>query len=340
LALAPPARGIDHGATMTMNRVPLADVLGLRPLGLTLSQAALVLRGAPGVPPSRFGPSSLTLFTPRLAVATWLGRRPAGRTMVVTNLFNRDPTPSEGGWSVRVTQVRDFRGGRLTYDSHNGVDFACPPGTVTVAAAPGRVAAIRREYNRGGLKVYLDHGGGLMTSHHHLARALVQAGDAVVRGQPVALTGYSGVDALVSFPWVAPHVHYNVYLGGLQVDPFAAPGEVSLWRVPNDPRPAAPDAGSEPHRPFAWDPERVAAVLAQVRDPARRAALAAIPELERQAAELIIEANTYPSRFGGPGAATALFPEPPPREPRLDLPFAAADYDAIGFADDLGYRRA
>ncbi|MDA1196225.1 MAG: M23 family metallopeptidase, partial [Planctomycetota bacterium] len=131
------------------------------------------------------------------------------------NLFNRTPTPEADGWSVRVTQVRDFRGRRLTYDSHNGTDFAIPPGTVVVASAPGRVASRRSEYNRGGLKLYVDHGDGLMSTYHHLGRTLVAVGADVARGQPIALSGYSGLDALVSFPWVAPHVHYNVLLGGV-----------------------------------------------------------------------------------------------------------------------------
>jgi hypothetical protein len=52
--------------------------------------------------------------------------------------------------------VRDFRGGTLTYDSHNGTDFAVPPGTIVVAAAPGRVLRASSEFNRGGLKVFVD----------------------------------------------------------------------------------------------------------------------------------------------------------------------------------------
>lgn len=323
---------------MISKKIPFVDMLGLRPLGPTLAQAALVFRGDPNVPPSRFGPSSLNLFTPRLSVRTWLGQRVAGRTMVILNLVNRAPTPFEKGWSVRVTHVRDFRGGSLTYDSHNGVDFVCPPGTVTVAAASGRVAAIRREFDRGGLKVYIDHGDGLMTSHHHLARALVAVGDEVARGQAIALTGYSGLDGVATFPWVAPHVHFNVYLGGVIVDPFACAGEVSLWRDANAPRPAPAGAAADARPPVSWDPARVEAVLAQLDDPARRAAIAALPSLERRATELTIEAGTYPTRFGREGATADLFPVAPPREGRLDLPFTAEDYDGVGFADELGYR--
>ena len=57
------------------------------------------------------------------------------------------------------------------------------------------------------------------------ARALVRPGDRVGRGETIAISGYSGLDGVVTFPWGTPHVHFNVWLDGLYVDPFAAPGE-------------------------------------------------------------------------------------------------------------------
>ena len=320
-------------------RLSLPEVFGLSPLSLAASQAALVLRGDPLVPPARFDRTSLAMVTPRLSVATWLGRKPAGRVIPLLNLFNHTPTAPEDGWSVRFTRVRDFRGRGLTYDSHNGTDLVIPPGTVTVAAAAGRVVSIRREFNRGGLKVYLDHGAGLMTSHHHLGRALVAVGDRVTRGQPVALTAYSGLDGLSTFPWVAPHVHYNVTLGGVLVDPFAPAGDVSLWRDANAPRPAlGPALPEDDVPPTTFSPGGVAALLDDLRDDGRRATLGAIADPTLRAFELIIEATVYPTRFATPDAGRLLFADPPPRTPRLDLPFTGSDYDGVGFADDLGFR--
>ncbi|MFO0565293.1 MAG: M23 family metallopeptidase [Polyangiaceae bacterium] len=208
---------------MPTRNVPLIEVLGLSPFPLALRQAKLAVLGDGGdTPRSRFGLSSLGIFTPRLAVSTWLGRVRADRKVPILNLVNRTPTPVADGWSVRITQVRDFRGGRLTYDSHNGTDFVVPPGTPVCAAAPGRVVSVRREFNRGGLKLYIDHGGTLVTTSNHLAKVLVEVGQDVARGELVALSGYSGLNAVVGFPWVAPHVHYNVWLSGVAVDPFAA----------------------------------------------------------------------------------------------------------------------
>src|SRR6185369_4667667 len=139
-------------------------------------------------------------------------------------------------------------GGTLTYDSHNGTDFVLPVGTVIVAPAPGKVLRVSSEFNRGGLKVFIDHGRGLATTSNHLARALVREGQTVRRGEPIALSGYSGIDSLIAFPFSAPHLHFNVWLDGAYVDPFAVeetptpppqapalPGETPLWKDGNDP---------------------------------------------------------------------------------------------------------
>lgn len=312
----------------------LAEVLGFT--DTAAREAWLALRGQPNLPGSRFGTSSTRLFTPRLSAATWRGRRLLGRQVPVVNLFNRTPTPVAEGWSVRVTQVRDFRGKELTYDSHNGTDFAIPPGTHVVAAAPGVVVARRSEYNRGGLKLYVDHGDGLMTSYNHLARTLVAPGEVVARGQPVALSGYSGLDALASLGAVAPHLHFNVYLGGVQVDPFAAPGEVSLWLGPDN-RPTPSRFAERDAWPTTFSSGAVHALLDELRDVHRRQALARIEDLAGLAWELVIEANTYPTRFAAPEPARALF-EGCPRAPRLTLPFSADDFDGVVFADEAGLR--
>jgi murein DD-endopeptidase len=233
---------------------------------------------------------------------------------------------------VRKTQVRDFRGGALTYDSHNGTDFAVPVGTAVVASAPGKVLRISSEFNRGGLKIFIDHGRGLVTTSNHLARALVRVGDTVARGETIALSGYSGIDALVAFPWSVPHVHFNVWLDGEYVDPFAAEGETSLWIGGNDPRPADASSASESVGAdafTAWDASVVAAAVDTCSDPRSRATLLGVPELDRRAMDVLFLRNYYPTRFG---ARPAMYERPHAREPWLTLPFRADDFDGIAFA--------
>jgi murein DD-endopeptidase len=292
-------------------------------------EAWLAVRGDASVPATRFGLSSLGILHPGLSIRTWLGVRRADRRVPISCLYNHTPTPLEDGWSVRKTQVRDFRGGTLTYDSHNGTDFAVPVGTVVVAAAPGLVQRISSEFNRGGLKVFIDHGRGLVTTSNHLARALVEVGQVVARGQPIALSGYSGIDAVVAFPWSVPHVHFNVWLDGEYVDPFAAGGEPPLWLHGNQPRPAAADLDEPPVTPTAWDPAAIAAAIDLCADLAIRQALQQEPDLGRRAMDLLFLRNYFPTRFAG---RPPVYPESHPRQPWLTLPFRAADVVGVTFA--------
>jgi murein DD-endopeptidase len=319
-----------------MDPLSLREVFGLSPLPVRLREAVTAVRGAPGVPGSRFGLSSLRIFKPALSVRTWLGRTRADRRVPISNLFNRTPTPLSEGWSVRKTQVRDFRGGTLTYDSHNGTDFAVPVGTIVTAAAPGKVLRLSSEYNRGGLKLFLDHGDGLATTSNHLARALVSVGDVVRRGQPIALSGYSGIDALVAFPWSVPHVHFNVWLDGEYVDPFADPrahGEVSLWLDGATPLPRAErgehDGPDEPYVPTRWDEAGLARAIEACTDPAIRAELASEPALDRRAMNLLFERNYYPTRFSARPAVVAEPHARTARMARLTLPFQPSDFVGI-----------
>ena len=303
----------------------MLEILGLSPLGVRLRETRLALQGDRFTPKSRFDRTSLRILQPRLAVALWRGRRPAGRRVPIYNFFNHTPTAEDDGWSVRKTQVRDWRGGTLTYDSHNGTDFATPPGTVVVAPAPGRVGLVQSDFHRGGLKVLVDHGDGLITTSGHLARALVEPGQVVARGQPIALSGASGLNFVGALLMDAPHVHFNVWLDGVPVDPFARGGEVALWTTGNDPAPhrGPPDAAPPP---AGFDEERLAAQLAACRDPELAARLAAIDDLDTRAVQTIFHVNYYPTRFT---SRIAPYREDHPRAPRLTLPFSADDYDGV-----------
>ncbi|MBK9072465.1 MAG: M23 family metallopeptidase [Myxococcales bacterium] len=315
-------------------KVSLREALGLDDVPARLAELVMVFRGDEHVRPSRFGLSSAKRLQPRASLQLWRHwltgpHHGVPSPVLITNLFNHTPTPIEDGWSVRVTQVRDFRGQAGTYDSHNGTDFAVAPGTTVVAAAPGRVMHVINEYNRGGLKVVIEHGGHLITSCNHLAKALVAPGDFVERGRPVALSGYSGTDGLLTFPFGIPHVHFNVWHNGVAVDPFAVGGEPSLWREHNRP---TPHGGRESVRlsPSLWDQDAIAAGIEACKDPRVRQALASLDDIAVRGVQLVFQQLTYPLRFvarPAPYAATA------PRTPVLDLPFAAEEIAEVRFVD-------
>ncbi len=314
----------------SFTRPSIVEVFGLSPLGLRARQALTALRGAEHVPPSRFDGSSLRMLQPRISLPLWAGRFPVPRTAIVTMLFNHAQTPVDDGWSVRRTQVLDFRGKDLTYDSHNGTDFAIPVGTPVTAPGPGQVVRVYGEFNRGGTKIQLDHGDGLMTTSGHLARALVREGDVVRRGQVIALSGYSGIDGFATFPWGVPHVHFNVWLAGVPVDPFARPEETSLWSD-GAPRPAAEGADLEGFSPSRFDDAAVTEIIAACRSDETRRRLLALGDAYTRGAHLVSEMNYYPTRFP---LRKSVYLTHFSRSPRLTMPFRPSEVDGFVIGDE------
>lgn len=316
-------------------KLSLLETFGLRPLDKTLEQTRLALFGQANMESSKFDASSMKIFKPRVAVPTWLGIPRQDRLTPIYNLVNRNCRKMNDPWSVKVTDCVDFRGGQLTYDSHNGTDFAIPVGTTVVAAAPGKVVKVASHFDRGGLKVMIDHGQGLMTSSNHLGRALVKEGEMVDRGQEIALSGASGIELFFLFPWVAPHLHYTVWLNSYPVDPFAIEGsdEQSLWRsgmnmpLPFRPEEAEPD---EPFQPTKWSARLTENAIAVCRNAEEKERLRAIPDLETRSIETLISRNFRGQLFE---EFPPLYEKGFPRKAVLDLPFSAQDYDGATFED-------
>jgi murein DD-endopeptidase MepM/ murein hydrolase activator NlpD len=311
----------------------IAETFGLTPpLARRWREVRRALLGDRETPATRFGLSSLGMMRPGLALGLWLGRSARDRRVVIYNLFNHRQPPPERGWSVERTNLEDFLGTDLTYDSHNGTDFAVPPGTVVVAAAPGRVLRVSSEFNRGGLKVFIDHGRGLITTSNHLGRSFVSAGEIVQRGQPIALSGYSGIDGLMTFPWGAPHVHFNVWLDGAYVDPFARPGERSLWRAGNLPTPHDGADGWDAFAPTEWDTDAIEEGLRACHSEEARREVRSFERDFEQAAALLFQMNYFPYRFT---RRSALYAGGSARDPWLDLPFDRGAYEGVRFAHDV-----
>lgn len=166
-----------------------------------------------------------------------------GETCHIQNYFDRD---SGAGW-------QDFGCGALSYDGHDGTDFALPTraamaaGVDVLAPAAGRVRGVRdgmpdisrddpaappldgRDCGNG---VAIDHGRGWETQLCHLMQGsiTVKAGDWVDTGTVLGRIGLSGNT-------VFPHVHIAVRKDGAEVDPFApdpaatcgAPPARDLW---------------------------------------------------------------------------------------------------------------
>jgi len=96
---------------------------------------------------------------------------------------------------------------------HEGLDIANQIGTPIIATADGTV--LFEEAKPGyGQTVILDHGYGLETWYGHTNRILVKEGQKVRRGESIAQLGNSGRST-------GPHLHYEVRINGIPVDPLS-----------------------------------------------------------------------------------------------------------------------
>lgn len=95
---------------------------------------------------------------------------------------------------------------------HTGMDFSCDIGTPVYATGDGTVVSAKWETGYGNT-VLIDHGFGYRTAYAHLSSFKVKAGQHVVRGQEIALSGSTGKS-------IGPHVHYEVILRGAKVNPI------------------------------------------------------------------------------------------------------------------------
>lgn len=95
---------------------------------------------------------------------------------------------------------------------HRGVDFAGATGTSVLAAADGTVALAEALNIRGNTTI-IDHGWGLYTLYAHQSALHVSPGDSVAVGQVIGAVGATGRST-------GPHLHWEVWLNGVNVDPM------------------------------------------------------------------------------------------------------------------------
>jgi murein DD-endopeptidase MepM/ murein hydrolase activator NlpD len=232
------------------SRASIAEQFGVRgarqvahDIGTILSHMA---RGGGTLDPTVVGH-----FRPSISLPAYAGLKPVSGVAPIMNFFDRTGGGRGFGRVVTKRTARDWRGGRLTYDEHDGTDFVCPPRTPIVAAAPGVLVATRDSFLRGGLTACVDHGGGVVTQYTHLTRVVAAIGQPLARGEVLAWSGTGGLDMVSGFPWVPPHVHFMVWLDGVPVDPYRAVGEAPQrvrWLHGNEPETS--DARAADSRPL------------------------------------------------------------------------------------------
>lgn len=231
---------------------------GDAPPNLSLSEYALARVLAATTTPDQLGTKLndfLATYTrlfgdPRPAPANWptpsqpFLHRPNEKTAMVTSFFDHDwpfLTQNGGTYSYWGRNEPD-----LSYDGHDGWDYALAPPDVALAAATGDVVfAGNADDNCNTRAVIIDHGNGYRTLYWHLSQVGVQIGQRVETGAAIGVIGESGCA-------FGPHLHFGVQFLGRNVDPYgwcsptadpwaANPsGEPSTWLWADRPSPCEP----------------------------------------------------------------------------------------------------
>lgn len=114
-------------------------------------------------------------------------------------------------WPSRYGNRRSFNDSPFDY-FHTGLDFCGQVGQDIFTPADGIVVFAGALTVRGNATM-IDHGWGVYTAYMHQSEILVQVGDRVQAGQRIGLVGSTG-------RVTGPHLHWEVWVGGVQVDPI------------------------------------------------------------------------------------------------------------------------
>lgn len=131
------------------------------------------------------------------------------------------PLPGAMTWPAegRVAQGYGWRNDPVTGQRswHPGVDLAAPAGSPVRASWDGKVVFAGEQGDYGKL-VVVEHAGGWRTYYGHNAGLSVKEGDTVTAGSELASVGGTGRAS-------GPHVHFEVRLGELALNPETLAGK-------------------------------------------------------------------------------------------------------------------
>ena len=118
--------------------------------------------------------------------------------------------PSDWPVEGRVTSGIGMRPSPWTgeMEFHSGLDIPKPMGTPVHAAGDGVVESTDSKLGT----VVLNHGQEIKTQYAHLSKIFVNKGERIRKGQPIAQVGNTGKST-------GPHLHYEVRVKGIPIDP-------------------------------------------------------------------------------------------------------------------------
>lgn len=161
-----------------------------------------------GLPPSKVTPSSDDLK--RIRREAVLIRKARDLDDARTDFLTDFIWPARGRISGVYGSQRILNGEPRR--PHYGVDVAAPTGTPVVAPAAGLVTLTHDDMFFSGGTLIIDHGHGLSSAFLHLERILVEEGDYVEQGQPIAEIGATG-------RVTGPHLDWRMNWFDARIDP-------------------------------------------------------------------------------------------------------------------------
>lgn len=121
-------------------------------------------------------------------------------------ISNKDLTRTASGFGWRIHPIYKIS------KFHYGMDFTAPAGTDVYATGNGTVKSIITSQRGYGKHIVIDHGYGYTSMYAHLSGFNVRVGQKVQRGDVIGYVGNTGTS-------VANHLHYEIKLNGVNVDP-------------------------------------------------------------------------------------------------------------------------
>lgn len=121
-------------------------------------------------------------------------------------IANKDLIRTASGYGLRIHPIYKI------IKFHAGMDFTAPAGTDVYATGNGTVEAVITSQRGLGKHIIIDHGFGYKSIYAHLSDFNVRPRQKVLRGDVIGFVGSTGTS-------IADHLHYEIRLNGVNVDP-------------------------------------------------------------------------------------------------------------------------
>lgn len=135
--------------------------------------------------------------------------KPFDEKMISSFLYWRMPLPGVTTSHFGACSIVNGQAG----PPHAGMDIKGSEGAPVKAAAAGRVVMAQATH-MGGNTVLIDHGTGMISGYRHLSEIKVEVEQNVEQGHVIGLVGSTGRST-------APHLHFDVRVSNVAVDPLS-----------------------------------------------------------------------------------------------------------------------